>query len=251
MRRLEERQTKPPRRRGNGGAGAASACYGRAVVSKHLAVPIGKTIAVLSDVHGNLRALDAVLADLARRDVTEIYVAGDHLFGGGEPLDVWRRLSASKAILSRSLGDLALATLDPERVAARSDEDKKKRERLIDTRRVVGELVLKALAKLPPSVRVPLADGREVLVVHGAPTDPGVDVTHDLSDEEMLALLGHDPADIVAVGGSHVPFQRDFEQLRVVGVGSVGEAPEGKNAHFVLITPNYEGTIVEEAWVEY
>ena len=91
----------------------------------------------------------------------------------------------------------------------------------------------------------------KILVVHGAPTDPGTDVTHDLSDEEMLALLGHDPADIVAVGGSHVPFQRDFEQLRVVGLGSVGQAPEGGHAHFTLFTPDYEGTRVEVAWAEY
>ncbi len=214
-------------------------------------VPIGKTIAVLSDVHGELRALDAVLGELARRDVTEIYVAGDHLFGGGEPLEVWRRLGAAKAVLARSLGDLALATLDPERVKARDDESREQRERLVVTRRAVGELVLKAIEKLPASIRVPLADGREVLVVHGSPSDPGVDVTHDLEDEEMLALLGHDPADIVVVGGAHVPFQRQLPDMRVVGVGSVGQAPEGKTAHFVLLTPSYSGTIVEEAWVEY
>lgn len=214
-------------------------------------VPIGKTIAVLSDVHGELGALEAVLAELARRDVTEIYVAGDHLFGGPSPLEVWRRLSAAKAVLGRSLGDLALATLDPERVSARDGETREKLARLVETRRAVGELVLKSIEKLPPSVRVPLADGREVLVVHGAPTDSGLDVTHDLDDEELLGLLGHDPADIVVVGGAHVPFQRDLPQLRVVGVGAVGQAPEGRNAHFVLLTPAYEGTRVEEAFVAY
>ena len=214
-------------------------------------VPIGKTIAVLSDVHGDLRALEAVLGELGKRDVIETYVAGDHLFGGSEPLEVWRRLGAAKAVLARSLGDLALATLDPDRVAARTDEEREKRERLASTRRAVGELVLKALAKLPPSLRVTLADGREVLVVHGAPTDPGVDVTHDLSDDEMLVLLGHDAADIVVVGGAHVPFQRELPQMRVVGVGPVGQAPEGRNAHYVLLTPHYEGTRVEEGWVAY
>ena len=99
------------------------------------AVPIGKTIAVISDVHGDLRALEAVLGELTRRDVVEVYVAGDHLFGGNEPLEVWRRLLAAKAVLARSLGDLALATLDPDRVAARDDESRMKREQLVSTRR--------------------------------------------------------------------------------------------------------------------
>ena len=50
-------------------------------------------MAFLSDVHGNLEALEAVLGELARRGVKDIYVAGDHLLGGEAPLEVfdtWR-----------------------------------------------------------------------------------------------------------------------------------------------------------------
>src|SRR6185436_12666473 len=46
-----------------------------------------------------------------------------------------------------------------------------------------------------------------------------------MSDEEISALLGDDPADLVICGGSHVPFDRTVTGVRVINVGSVGEAP--------------------------
>jgi predicted phosphodiesterase len=48
-----------------------------------------------------------------------------------------------------------------------------------------------------------------------------------MSDEEVGALLGDDPADIVVCGGSHVPFDRMVAGVRIINVGSVGEAPAG------------------------
>ena len=54
--------------------------------------PEAAPIAFLSDVHGNLTALDVVLAELERLDVKRLYVAGDLLLGGDEPLGVWQRL---------------------------------------------------------------------------------------------------------------------------------------------------------------
>ena len=46
-----------------------------------------------------------------------------------------------------------------------------------------------------------------------------------MSDDEIRRLLGDDPADIVVCGGSHVPFDRTVMEVRVIGIGSVGEAP--------------------------
>ena len=86
-------------------------------------------IAILADVHGNLAALDAVLAELAKREVERIVVAGDLLFGGDDPLGVWRRLGEKKEQLVRGLSDTALATLDPDKLVAKTDAEKLKRER--------------------------------------------------------------------------------------------------------------------------
>lgn len=213
-------------------------------------VPIDHTVAVLSDVHGNARALRAVLDELKRRGVERIYVLGDHLVGGEQPLETWKMLMDARAKLARGLGDTALGSLVPEKLVPKTDEERARAERFLKTRKEVGELVLRHLLALPYALRIPLADGRELLVSHGAPADPTTEVTHDLDDDEMLALVAADPADIVATSGGHVPFVRDLGDIRVVGVGSVGAAPEGDHAHFALITPRYDGTVIEQAFVE-
>jgi len=207
-------------------------------------------MAFFSDVHGHLAPLDAVLAELARRAVVDIYVAGDHLFGGDEPHEVWLRLVGVSARLARGLSDEALATLEPSRLSPRDEAEKAKLERFVTTRRAVGELVVQRLLRLPTQIRVPLLDGSELVMVHGSPADPRQEMTHDLDDEELMALIGDDPADIVVCGASHVPFQRDVSGVRIVNVGSVGEGA-GKVAHYTIITPRADGTLVEQAHVEW
>jgi predicted phosphodiesterase len=92
-------------------------------------------------------------------------------------------------------------------------------------RDALGDLILQRIRRLPTHARVALEDGGELLLVHGSPADPAEALTHDMSDEEINALLGDDPADVVVCGASHVPFDRVVGGVRVVNVGSVGEAP--------------------------
>src|SRR5208337_1263269 len=122
--------------------------------------------------------------------------------------------------------------IDPATLRPRSEHERARLGRLAEVRRELGELILARLARLPPMVRLPLDDGGELVLVHGAPSDPTEPITHDMSDEEISALLGDDPADLVVCGGSHVPFDRVVSGVRVINVGSVGEAPRG-SAPFV------------------
>ncbi len=56
-----------------------------------------------------------------------------------------------------------------------------------------------------------------------------------MSDEELLAMLGDEAADLVVCGGSHLPFDRVLDDVRIVNVGSVGEAPGGGYATACII----------------
>jgi hypothetical protein len=127
----------------------------------------------------------------------------------------------------QGVSDRALATLNPEALHARSEHERARLRRLTEVRRDLGDIILARLARLPATVRLPLDDGGELVLVHGSPTDPMEPLSHDMSDDEISALLGDDPADIVVCGGSHVPFDRTVAGMRVVNVGSVGEAPRG------------------------
>ena len=55
----------------------------------------------------------------------------------------------------------------------------------------------KQLSQLPESIRIPMIDGREVVAVHGSPADPTVEMSHDLSDDELEARI--ERGDMVAL----------------------------------------------------
>ncbi len=210
-----------------------------------------RPMAFLSDVHGNLRALNAVLEDLERREISAIFVAGDLLFGGDEPLEVWKRLREVDARCVRGLSDTALFMVDPNTLSPGNDEERSMADRFISTRKLLGDLVVERIRRMPERLRIPMVDGSEIVMVHGSPSDPSREITHDMEDREIAALIDDDPADIVVCGGSHVPFRRELEGVFVVNVGSVGAAPEGRTAHYTILTPHLDRTDITQEWTEY
>src|SRR5690606_34585352 len=144
----------------------------------------------VSDIHGHLDALRAVLATAEKRSFHKLLVAGDIVFPGPEPLETWRRLNAAGAVMVQGVPDRALATLDPGSIVARSDHERLMLERMKAVRNELGELVLQRIKRLPTHERIPLEDGGELLLVHGSPVDPAEALSHDMSDEEIDALLG-------------------------------------------------------------
>ncbi len=208
-------------------------------------------MAFLSDIHGNLEALDAVLEELDRRGVRDIFALGDHLLGGDAPLEVWRRLMSRDARCTVGPSDEALATMDPDKLEALTEDAKARLARFVRTRNAVGDLVLQQLRTLPETLRIPMLDGRELVMSHGSPANHHVEMSHDMTEAEVLALVDGNPADLFLCGGTHVPFDRTIDDVRIVNVGSVGEAPEGRVAHYTIVTPALEGAQVEQAWVDY
>ncbi len=213
--------------------------------------PANAPMAFLADIHGNAVALDAVLDELRRRMIDRVYVAGDLLLGGPDPVGVYKRLQQIGAECVRGLSDAALVEVSPESLAPASEGERAMAERFLSTRAAIGELALKFLERLPERLRIPMMDGSEILLVHGSPLDPSTEMSHDLDDDELYQLLAGDPADVVICGASHVAFQRELDGVRVIGVGSVGASPEGAIAHYTVVTPRVDGMLVEQAFVEY
>ena len=187
----------------------------------------------VSDIHGRLDALAAVLATAERRSFNKLLVAGDIVFPGPHPLETWRRLAAAGAILVQGVSDKALATLDPKDLHASTEHEKKMIERMQAVRAELGDVILTRLKRLPTHFRMPLEDGGELLLVHGSPVDP---------------------ADVVVCGMSHTPFEREVMGCRIVNVGSVGEAPDqrpggGTVAHATWIESTPSGVLVEQITV--
>ena len=205
----------------------------------------------ISDLHGNLPALSRVMHELAQLGVKQTFIAGDLFLGGdSDPLEVWSALQHHKVQCIRGLSDTALCTVDPDSLEPKDDAEQLKADAFLQTRDKLGEVLLERLRRLPDRIRIPMVDGREVLMVHGSPVDATVEMGHDLSDEELLARVGDDPADMIVCGATHLPFQKIVAEVHIVNVGSVGAAPEGNTAHYTVITPSLQGTEVLQDYVE-
>lgn len=203
----------------------------------------------VSDIHGNLDALRAVLATAERRSFHKLLVAGDIVFPGPEPLETWRRLSAAGAVMVRGVSDTALATLDPSALTPRSEHERLMLDRMKAVRVELGDLVLERIRRLPTHQRIPLEDGGELVLVHGSPVHPDEALSFDMSDEEIDAELGDECGDVVVCGMSHTPFQRDIGGVRVINVGSIGEAPDGLKTALTYGSEGYP-LVAHATWIE-
>jgi putative phosphoesterase len=189
----------------------------------------------LSDIHGHQAALEAILAAADLLGWDQLVVCGDLCFPGPAPLSVWKTLIEKKAVCVQGASDRALAQIDPSKLTATTESERARIERLRQIREELGELIVARLGKLPTAANFDVESGHSLVVVHGSPEDPLEPFTHDMDDEELLALVGDTPGDIFVCGGSHVPFDRQVADIRIVNVGSVGEAPGGDHADGAII----------------
>jgi putative phosphoesterase len=151
-------------------------------------------IATLYDVHGNLRALEAVLAEIP--DDATIVVGGDVCFAGEQPAETLERL--------RSLGDRV--------VWVRGNTD-----RTITTDSHLSDEQVAFLQGLPPTARID-----RVLYCHATPRND-MDIFTERTPEERIAFLFEDvDADVVVCGHTHMQFERTIAGKRVINSGSVG-----------------------------
>ncbi|HVH51782.1 MAG TPA: YfcE family phosphodiesterase [Gaiellaceae bacterium] len=184
-------------------------------------------IATLYDIHGNLAALEAVLAEVP--DDATIIVGGDVCFAGPEPAKTLERL--------RGLGD---------RVKwVRGNTDRALIE-LDETGSGLADEQITFLHELPPTQQID-----RVLYCHATPRND-MDIFTELTPEERIAFLFEDvDADVVVCGHTHMQFERTIAGKRVINSGSVGKPFEEKpGAYWTLdlvhrFTP-YEGARARE-----
>jgi predicted phosphodiesterase len=206
--------------------------------------PVGR-VALISDIHGNLIALDAVLEDLASQaPVDEVWALGDLVATGPAPVGVLERLHAlpSCKFLAGNTeryvrtGERLLP--GPETAATRPHLPG-----LIAGFAWTAGCLHEAgwfdwLAALPASLRSELANGDRLVGVHASPgRDDGPGVHGGLSEDEVDHLLDLAEADILCAGHTHVPLQRRVGRRSVVNLGSVSNPSlhSDGTASYVLI----------------
>lgn len=202
--------------------------------------------ALLSDVHGNLPALEAVLADIAgRTGVDASHHVGDLVGYSPWPNEVVAALAGARVTGVAGNYDSTVA-LDHDHCGCRSESPRQEELAHVSfawTREHVRADVKHALASLPFRMDLkPLgghAPGPVVTLVHATPVNNLVYVTADRSDEfltRMAQQANAKPGDVICFGHTHVPWHREVQGVHFVNTGSVGRPKDGDwRAGYVLL----------------
>jgi predicted phosphodiesterase len=220
-------------------------------------------LAILSDIHGNPLALDAVLADIRRQGEVDAYwVLGDLAALGYDPVTPLEKMTAlPHASFTRGNTDRYVVTEDLPVQPGQALQDPALLPEVIEAVRSFswtrGYLSaggwLEWLMNLPLEVRVTLPDGTRVLGVHASPgrdDGPGIQPKH--SDDTLEHRLAGCEADLVLVGHTHVPLDRQVGRIHVINLGSISNpVTPGLQATYVLLDADEQGYRIQLRRVDY
>ena len=179
------------------------------------------SVAALYDIHGNLAALDAVLAEVP--DDATIVVGGDICAGGEQPSETLARL--------RGLGDRVVWVRgNADRELHPGEEGLASPEFLEQARSQLTEEEIEFLHELPPTQRI-----GDVLFCHASSRND-LDIFTERTPEERIAFL-FETLDIptVVCGHTHSQYERTVGGVRVINAGSVGMPYEEEPGAYWLL----------------
>lgn len=183
-------------------------------------------VAIMSDIHGNMQALEAVLEDIKAEKCDKIFCLGDLAMAGPEPIktiELIKKMSENKNFYliqgntdefisnySEKLKE-EIASIYPIMAAALENDVK-----------IIPENLKIFLKNLPEQMALEF-EGLKILLVHGSPRNNSENILPDLDIEKVEEMLKNVDADIIFCGHTHIPcgFQTRTKQT-VVNDGSVG-----------------------------
>jgi putative phosphoesterase len=181
-------------------------------------------VALLGDIHANLAALEAVLADAHRRNVDAVWNVGDLVGYGPQPDEVIKRLRRENAVSIAGNYDVkVLAVGQGKPPKAKAPE---KRLAFYWAWEHLSRSSRRYLEGLAEEARFEL-EGRKILLTHGSPADREEYIGERTSEKRLGELAQIAGADIIISGHKHRPAQREYGGYLFVNTGSVGRPDDG------------------------
>jgi putative phosphoesterase len=207
-------------------------------------------IAVLSDVHGNVVALDAVRKQIKAAKPDAILIAGDHVLNGPEPAaatDGLRELEADGALIVQGNTDIAVADFDytaafPWLTEGVPDSFRAAAEWAHEQ---LGDERVDWLRRLPAERRLQV-DDLLVLVTHASPGSQTQGFDQALDASVVFERAARTDARVIACGHTHVPEVRDLGFKVIVNDGSAGYIFDGDPTASWALVDIHEGEITAE-----
>ena len=229
-------------------------------------------IAVISCIHGNLAALDAVLSDIDRQGAEQIYCLGDLVGYGPYPNEVVERIRSLDIPTCQGCWDEDIVEGLNACECSYPSQLAEKRGKLAHewTNQAIHPEVRDYLAQLPMTLR-----HGNLCFVHGSPNSQHEYLLPSMDGFAALERVLSTEADVLFCGHTHVPYVRNLENValsvtvqqpgqadtqqqfttplkRIVNAGSVGEPRHGRpNATYVLYDLDTTQTILREVPYDY
>lgn len=195
-------------------------------------------LAVLSDIHGNLPALQAVMADMQRYTIDHVVIAGDHTGGGPFPRQVMETIFAHNWATVRGNNEFYL--LDYE--TPRAPQHWSRYTIPPITNELLGEQWLQVIACMPDHLSLRFRDAPPIYVCHGRPGNPWQTIYPQTPINTINEWLEPVAESTVILGHSHVAMERHVNGWHIFNPGSVGVPLDGQlTASYMVLQGNDTG----------
>ena len=202
-------------------------------------------IAVITDIHGNLPALEASLVAIEQIGVDEIYCGGDLVGYGPHPNEVCALIAERRIPTIYGNYDYAIAReLDDCGCAYVTQHDRELGQQSVAwTLEHTDQAAKDFMRELPFDLHIPLG-GQEVHLVHGSPRKVNEYLFEDKAASLYERLARAESDQVLAFGHTHKPWIHSYGGVLFVNCGSVGKPNDGDpRAAFALLEPDETGPV--------
>lgn len=213
-------------------------------------------IAVISDIHGNLDALEAVMDDIQQNNCDKVFVLGDYAMAGPQPAQVidwfFKKQFENNFKMIQGNTDLMIADYSEELYNTVKEKAPIMAEALKDDITLINPIQKDFLKNLPIQLEVE-EEGVKILLVHGSPRKNNEDIMPDLPLHKVEEMLENVNANVILCGHTHIPcgFQTESKKT-VVNVGSIGRPfTEEPKSCYLIMTINNGKCLFEHRFVDY
>ena len=183
-------------------------------------------IAILSDIHGNITALSAVLSDIKSLDVSEVVFLGDLVINGPAPLEVFQELQKLKFICwVKGNTDAWFEEID-DNWSPTTKQEEELYQNYIYARNHLNRESIEFLLSQPEKCSFEIG-GVSILAVHGSPRSISEGIGENISYEELNEIFSSLEESIVVCGHTHIPCIKKIENKVIFNVGSIGMPLDG------------------------
>ena len=190
-------------------------------------------IAIIADVHANLHALNAVIADAKSRGAEIFLNAGDFLGYGTFPDEVVLKLSSDNVL--SIIGNYDLKVLKKRKEKKRENIKNEKQISFDYAGKNLSKSSIRYLRSLDREMKISIG-AKNLLMVHGSPESIDEHLTPDTTDERMSELASIADAAVVIMGHSHLQFKRTVNGVTFINPGSVGRPDDGdRRANYAIL----------------